>query len=125
MKVYIATSFHDKERAEFVALMLKEQGHEITCEWWKSKGPSVDEALKDIRGIENCDAIVGLFEKPFIYKGAILELGVAYAMKKIIIVLGKELDSMVFTLLPEFNKAKNLTQVLKYLSYKIKEDVPL
>jgi len=125
MKVYIATSFHDKERAIFVASLLKENGHEITCPWWLSKVPTAEEAIKDIQSIRECDVILGLFEKPFVYKGAIFELGIAYILGKSIIIVGEELDSMVFMLLPEFVQVKSVDKAMKLLKDKVKQDNPV
>jgi nucleoside 2-deoxyribosyltransferase len=108
-----------------VANFLEDAGHSITCPWWKSKAPTVEEAQKDIQGIEDCDVVIGLFDKPYIYKGAILELGMAYAWNKHILIIGNELDSMIFMLLPRFIKVKNLKQALKVMKDKIKQDEPV
>jgi len=125
MKVYIATSFHDKEYVKQVAMILDEAGHTITYPWWYSKEATTQEAEKDLQAIEDCNIVLGLFEKLYIYKGSIFELGIAYAIHRPILIIGNELDSMVFMLLPGVTKVKNLKQALKVMKDKIKQDEPV
>jgi nucleoside 2-deoxyribosyltransferase len=100
MKVYIASTSTDFAQAKLVALVLKSMKHTITREWWNFKFSAEvkciedekwykhhvvrNNAEEDFKAIEECDAfvLVGQRNKTTHFRGANIELGYAYALKK-------------------------------------------
>lgn len=114
MKFYIASKFENKKRIIEISTQLKAAGHEISFDWSNAKTDNLAEAVYDIRGIKNCNAIIGVFEEDYKYKGAIFELGIAFAYYKPIFILGNQLDKMIFMKLPQIHKVHDITDIIEY-----------
>ena len=112
MKIYIATAFTNVERYHEVKDKLEQLGHEITFDWTESKVADRKAATDDVRGVADANIVIGIFEEEYVYKGAIFELGFAYALAIPIFILGSWLDSMVFMHLAHIHKFSNLEDLI-------------
>jgi nucleoside 2-deoxyribosyltransferase len=116
VKIYIAAKYDDIDGAINAADYLKSFGHQITCEWWYLSGPPTKEiAEKEVQGVIDCDVLIGIFEKDYVYRGAIFEVGLAHGLGKKIFIIGNRLDPMIFSLIPSIIKAKTFPEVFKAL----------
>jgi len=100
MKFYVAGKFEVWERVRGIQNYLISQGYEITKDWTSDKesdnGFPIINVVEDIRGIAMADAYVGVFEEGYIYKGALVELGAAIALRKKVYIIGHAQDSCIF-----------------------------
>jgi len=101
MKIYVASKFENYPDVRRVYADLRQLGHEITLDWTEMGGPTQEVAVVEWNAIVSCDLFIGLFDKPFIFKGAWVEFGIALGHKKNCILVGEEIpQSCVFHLLP-------------------------
>ncbi len=130
MKIYLASSFSLKDRVERIANRLKDEGHEITREWWhdnfKQKIDLDDEqwyshdkiqwvCQKNFHAIEKADAYVLIAPK---YKskkfnGANIEFGYALAKGKECYSIGQIERSGMYQPLKKCFSIDALVQCLK------------
>jgi nucleoside 2-deoxyribosyltransferase len=113
VKVYVAGKFQEKERVRRVQALVREYGHEITCDWTVEDDSLFDgEALRaywrrcaqdDVAGVRACDALILLPHARG--KGLWVELGIALALNKRVIVVGFDGDDShqpcIFCKLPQ------------------------
>lgn len=107
MRIYVAASQHDWQRARDAMASLRTFGHTITHDWTgevehhAAIAPREDElrlyAEQDFEGVRSCDAILAL-TPPWKSWGCGLwtELGIALAMGKLCIVTGPRCDANIF-----------------------------
>jgi nucleoside 2-deoxyribosyltransferase len=91
MKIYVATKWENKARAKDIMNQLENLGHSITYDWTTQEQESSVQAANDIKGVQQADCVVGLFEWDFVYKGALIEVGAALGLEKPVFVLGDAL----------------------------------
>jgi nucleoside 2-deoxyribosyltransferase len=101
MKIYLAGKWQDRKRIAQLSKDLIELGHSITWPWFiKESRNSVGSlcAIRDIRGVREADTCIFLFDVPIARKGkgTFSELGMAIALNKRVIVVGKHGDKCVF-----------------------------
>lgn len=97
MKVYVAGKWKEVNSVREVMVMLKGMGHEVTCDWTGHVSPlkSKQYALEDMEGVRNCDVLLALMPDPTtFYKGAWIEVGMALAFNKLVMIVGKEVNSV-------------------------------
>jgi hypothetical protein len=103
MKFYIAAKYEDHSRALALMQALERLGHTITFKWPVYQSPTdCQNAANDMRGVMTCDMLVLLFDKPASNStpNRFVELGLALAMKKEIIIIGTCDTGCIFTKLP-------------------------
>lgn len=95
MKVYVAGKFQDKETVRKVQTILRCNGYTITCDWTgnTAEGLYTNEklayerasAIEDVEGVRNADFVI-LVAHPEL-RGALVEMGMALALGKPVLVL--------------------------------------
>lgn len=105
MKFYVAGKWEDRDSVKEIMNYLEQQGHTITCDWTRheySDNKSMERyALDDMQGVLDADVFVGLFVKDLNYKGALVELGMAMASGKKVIIVGNAISSCIFIKHPD------------------------
>ena len=88
MRLYIATKWENRKAAKRFMEDMENQGHVITYNWTISEQASEEQAIKDLAGVINCDALVFLAEEEYPYTGALIEVGAAMGLGKPVYVIG-------------------------------------
>lgn len=126
MKFYVAGKWQDREYIKSIMEHLKKLGHEITCDWTThsfdsktgvtgTKEDIENFALEDIQGVKEADICIFLFGQEYVYRGALVELGLAIAFNKEIFIIGNKQDDCIFANLSYIKKFKSFSNILKYL----------
>ena len=103
IKLYVAGKFSDKDRIKDIMNFFTSQGdYKITKDWTTStvndEGYPVKNCLADTQGVIDADAFVGVYiNKEYIYRGSIVEFGIALGNGKRCIFIGHGMDSCIFT----------------------------
>lgn len=114
---YIASKYENKPDVQKLRDQLIALGHTITEDWTVSKEENNNRAAVACwNGVIDCDVFIGLFDKPYAFKGAYVELGMAIAYHKIIVIIGHHADAQVFIHLSWFNKFATVEQFVGYLT---------
>lgn len=126
MKIYVAGKTQDWRRVRETQNLLVLQGHEITYDWVPAvirygeddaTGPDVNEtgpevlleqAEADREGVREADVVVALGHPDVL--GTIVEIGMALAEHKPVILVGEFRDS-VFWYFPEVTRVKGLDEL--------------
>ena len=102
-KVYVAGKWQDREKVRHWHKVLRDNGHAVTCDWTDHDYPGDGQehllagyAQADIKGVQDCDLLIALFEWPYRYRGALAEVGAALALNKPVWVLGEAERSCIF-----------------------------
>jgi len=100
MKIYVASSFLNKDAAREMQDLLKRYGHEITYDWTQHPsstdwGIFREECKKDLQGIVDADALVVVLPGRL---GTASELGIALALDKLVFVWYPDVPTMQATL---------------------------
>ncbi len=112
MKLYIASSFTNKVSVQVLIKKLEELGHTITHDWTIGS----DTADQCLDGVYDCDVFIGLYDKPLVYQGSLIELGYAIAYDKRIYIIGDQIDRTIFVKeLPEIVKCSNMNELIDKL----------
>lgn len=101
MNIYVATKWENMGRARETMALLTRQGHHITYDWTRCEQFSPEQALRDVQGVLDADALVFLADEGFQYKGAYVEFGIAVARGIPIYVDGPAIDTCLFVRLPQ------------------------
>lgn len=122
-KIYVASSFLNKDLASRLMGDLREAGHSITHDWTteSTNGMAPIEravyleecAREDLQGVLDCDTLV-LIDHPKA-RGAYTEFGAALALGKRIFVLLAEAEPNIFLRLPQVMHLANFDDLLKVL----------
>jgi len=100
LKFYVAGKWEDREAVRKIQNNLIAKGHQITVDWTKheisDEGYPKQYSEDDINGVRDCDIYVGRFVDKLNYKGALVEMGAALAMRKPTFIIGRAIDSCVF-----------------------------
>ena len=127
MKVYVAAPWADRVKAESIANEIRKSGHQITHEWWRfenvPEGNRNDEfhricAIVDSYGVRDADVIVLLNSMKS--EGKAVEQGIAIALGKKIIAMGKrgEHSKNVFHYMDNYVWVDSLYDVVEILNGK-------
>ncbi len=92
MKIYVAGKFELADRVRETMFQLVDAGHTITYDWTLQTEVNAAQAVADLRGVVEADALVAVFEHLVSYRGALVEFGVALGLGKPIYVIGNALD---------------------------------
>lgn len=109
MKLYIASSWSNKEALKPVQDELERRGHTVTARWIKQHDdiPAGDQAMKrqhainDINDVEDADALILWANTKSVTGGMFYEAGYANAAGKPIIVVEPTASESIFLQLPE------------------------
>lgn len=115
MRFYIATKFQNKEGVKNAIRLLTKAGHTVPFDWSEAQVANREQAELDVKGVRDAQALLGLFEEEYEYKGAIVEFGIAVALGKPIFIIGNKLDSMIFIHLPNVYKFNTVEDVIRFL----------
>ena len=119
MNFYVAGKFEEKEYIRLLQDELRELGHTITIDWtWhkeEDSGFRSQYAIEDINGASWADAYVGRFISKHDYKGALVEMGAALAMRKSVYIIGHAVDSCLFMGHPLVKQFDNEDEFLDYI----------
>lgn len=106
IRVYIATKWENRARAQDIALLLQDVGHTITYKWWTNEQLSQEQAQKDMIGVLSADALVLIVENPdYRYSGTLVEFGMACAFGLPVFVMGHAIDDNLFLKLPNVRRS--------------------
>lgn len=112
-KVYLAAKFEEYEQARWLMTQLRERGFTITYDWtphaltFPPESEHWKQAVLDVAGVVDCDYFIQLHHPKS--KGALVELGVALALHKNIIVIGcKDHGDPVFYWHPDIQHVTDL-----------------
>lgn len=118
MKVYVAGKFQDRTKVRGLMDKLEGLGHEITFDWtiehYAKKEETIEDAVECLQGVIDAEVYVGLFVEDHIYKGALVELGIALTSNILVYLIGHAIDSTIFTLLAD-KKFENEEEFLDYI----------
>lgn len=128
MKFYLASSFSLVSLVQELADILRQEGHEITTEWWHTDFKQVvqkpdadwyeDERVlaiskRNFDGIERADALILVAGKtPKKFNGANIELGFALALGKMCYSVGALEKSAMYCPVRQFSTADELLSAL-------------
>ena len=87
MRIYVATKWEEATRAQAVMALLRDRGHVITYDWTVQEQESAQQAIADCEGVVSADLVILLLENPLLpYRGTWVELGIALAAQKPVLV---------------------------------------
>ena len=113
MKFYVAGKFEDKERIIRIMNSIRNQGHEITHDWTKYKHPEYVfemryRAEENVQGVKRADILIMVLVDDLPYTGTFVEMGVAIADNKPIIIIGNQRNDSVFSKLSNVIRISDL-----------------
>jgi len=101
-RVYLAGKWQEAELIRRYAYELRILGFVITMPWFECHvAPTIEDkawsAVEDERGVRQADTCIFIFERDLPYGGAYAELGIALALNKRIIIVGRGGEKNIFT----------------------------
>lgn len=125
MKIYVASSFEQKEATKQAHELLERAGHEITLDWTTHKwlnGEDDDQkevlyreyAVADVEGVMAADVFILLLGERK-SAGAHIELGIALGAMKRIFLVGEIKDETLFYWHPRVEKVKETNSIVDIL----------
>ncbi|MBR9702288.1 hypothetical protein GOV13_05200 [Candidatus Pacearchaeota archaeon] len=125
MKIYVATTFENKEKLLEIHKKIKEMGHEIAYDWTthkpikpydKNKDLAIQYSSKDIEGVDNCDIFI-LISNEKISPGMHTEFGAAIFSnmkygKPLIYVVGEHTSNSIFYFHPSVKIVDSVDEVI-------------
>jgi nucleoside 2-deoxyribosyltransferase len=118
VKIYIAGKWEELHLIDEYAKRLEAIGHTITLPWFRTHLGKVEfsiAAAEDVKGVGDADTCIFIFERMLPYKGAFVELGIAIALKKRIILVGSGGDGCIFTHLTSIERVPTFDACLEAL----------
>ena len=119
MKFYCSGKWSERKEVRELQDKLIELGHTITVDWTPHKeedeGYPSDYAEEDIIGVRECNIYVGLFVNRHNYKGALVEMGAALALNKIVVIIGHAIDSCLFKDYPYNIQVETVEGFINYI----------
>lgn len=123
MRIYVASKFENKDEVRRAMKLLQDEGYSITHDWtgedFKDRtGTDLVNyarfcAWKDRRGVENADALL-LINHPAC-KGTLVEMGIAIANNKPIVIVGRDVAENIFFNLSNCLHVKTVEEALPVL----------
>ncbi len=117
MKVYVAGKFEERVRISRFMEELRILGCEITCDWTDHKYsdgayPQLY-CLDDVQGVKDADIYLGIFQFDYNYRGALVEMGIAIGIDIPIWLLGKAIDTCIFSSHPNVKRFRIWDEVTR------------
>jgi len=120
VKIYVAGKYEERRRIRRLMVELENMGHTISSDW------TVHEmyhdlavcAQEDYEGVRNCDALVAIVDIPLKYQGLWVEVGLALAWGKRVLLVGEFGESCIFSKLPWISKYPTINDLLNHLVIK-------
>jgi len=121
MKIYVAS--HDLQLGQQVAEALKQQGYEITARWLRQEFKHTDErseedkrriACEDYNDVVLSDILVLISGNDKYPGGKFVEVGIALARGKEVIVIGRRENMLMWH--PLVSTCANVYEVIEYLT---------
>lgn len=125
MRVYIAAPWADREKMPEIGEKFEAAGHVVTHKWWDVK-PTAEgdwgstdilrqQAINDIRGVQNADLVVVMNTAKS--EGKSFEQGIAVADNKPIVIVGQRgaVSMNVFHYLDNYRWVENTSEALEIL----------
>ena len=125
MKLYLAAPWVDKDKMSTLSDLFEASGHTITKKWWETENIAEgsdgnnklrNQAIEDKKGVESCDILIVFNTSKS--EGKATEQGVAIALNKPIIAIGKLGDGTaknVFHYLPHYRWVDDVGGALREL----------
>ena len=124
MKLYLAAPWSHMEEAREAARKLTAAGHRITEPWWDHRDVNgiddeadelVDQAWRDLEGVDNADRFILLNLGKS--EGKAVELGWALCRRIMVIAVGKrgEHSNNVFHYLPQIKWVSTIEELIEWL----------
>ncbi len=88
MRIYVATKWENRRRAQDIMHDLSLFRHIITYDWTVVEQESSTQAVKDAEGVQTADVLVLIAEEDVPYAGALVEMGIAIGCGIPVFVLG-------------------------------------
>lgn len=115
MKIYVAGKYQEREIISQLMRALERQGHTITCDWtshvYATPEVHASYCVDDCKGVQDCELYLGIFQHPFRYRGALVELGIALGLSKKIIIVGHAEDDCIFMLHPDIKRINYIAEI--------------
>lgn len=112
IKVFVSGRWQERNKVRRLMNLLEELGYQISYDWTQTEDKPRclcgSDAVADIQGVKDADVYVGVFFNEHKYQGALIEMGVALALGKPVIVAGSAIDDCIFTYAPGVIKLKTL-----------------
>jgi nucleoside 2-deoxyribosyltransferase len=103
MKLYVASKVENAPAVRELMGILVYHGHSISFDWTQETFNENCELVKAqkhaalcLAGVLSCDCLVVLAEKDFQYSGTLVEMGMAIASEKPVVILGDRIDKCLF-----------------------------
>ncbi len=118
-RFYVAGKWQDRKNCRKLMDELQGLGHAITYDWTideeNAEGYPVLNTINDLRGVQICNAYVGRFVEENHYRGALVELGIALGLGKLIYIIGHCEDACIFTNHPSVQHFEDEDDFLSYV----------
>jgi len=122
MKFFVSSNWSEKPLVADLQSWLQSKGHEITLGW--TNFPDTLEgtpqetylqnnAVLDIAGVQDCDILISLFTKEYVYRGTYCEMGAALALGKDVYLVGKYADACIFSYHPLVTKLEDMWTLMR------------
>ncbi len=119
MKFYVAGKFGERLEVRDFCSKLVSKGHEITKDWTSDEesdnGFPVINVVEDTRGVAMADAYIGRFLNPHIYKGALVEMGMAIGLRRNVYIIGHAMDECIFIHHPLVHRFDSEDEFIEYI----------
>ncbi|MBU2249737.1 MAG: hypothetical protein KKD77_23525 [Gammaproteobacteria bacterium] len=121
---YIASKWENKRKVAELASVLERMGHVISHKWFAVEAAYMEDApihaRLDMYGVRDCTTFLALFDIDFPFLNAYVELGMAVALRKEILIIGQADTNCLFTRLEppdaDIDRFDSVEQFLAYLS---------
>lgn len=117
MRVYLAGKWEEAAVIKQYADELRFLGHTITMPWFEDHVNGQEDlaqsAIEDEAGIVNAEMAIFIFEKSLPYAGAYTELGVAIALRRRIVIVGRAANRNIFVNHPCVEKVDSWTELIQ------------
>lgn len=104
MQLYVAAKFEEREYARDLMDALEFANHTITYDWTEGTEFTTEQAILDMNGVMEAEALVFLAKKKYNYAGALVEFGIAVARNIPIYIIGDAIDNCIFVTLPNVRR---------------------
>lgn len=93
-RVYVSSSWEDKEVAHSIAILFMRMGYDITCEWWNHSGKNrLMYGIEDKIGVEDCDLFI-FYNGEHKTTSKFVELGIAIGLGKPVRIYGNPISGV-------------------------------
>lgn len=117
--VYVAGKWEDRKRAKVCMQKAEGCGLKVVLDWTNHE-ENGEEALRkwsqlEVEAIRKCSTAIFLFDWQAHYRGALVELGVALALKKRVVIVGCEADACAFCFHPSVERVTTFDKAIELL----------